>query len=65
MQLARNVGRNDKNIRIGAGIALLLVGFFGAGFLISLIGIVLIASVRSSLAAAVSAGVAVLLPRNE
>lgn len=44
MQLARNVGRNDKNIRIGAGIALLLVGFFGAGFFISLIGIVLIAS---------------------
>ena len=45
MQLVRNVGRTDKNIRIGAGIALLLIGlFFGGGFLVSLIGIVLVAT---------------------
>lgn len=43
MKLKMNVGKKDKNIRIGAGIALLLIGLlFGGGFLVSLIGVALI-----------------------
>ena len=42
--MVRNVGRTDKNVRIGAGIALLLVGMFGAGWFVSIIGLVLIAT---------------------
>ncbi len=35
MDFARNVGRNDKNIRIAAGIVLLIVAlFFMKGFFI-------------------------------
>ena len=44
MQLVRNVGKTDKNVRIGSGLALLLIGFFGAGWFVSLIGIVLAAT---------------------
>ena len=45
MQLTRNVGRTDKNVRIGAGIALLIIGlFFGGGYLVSSIAVFLIAT---------------------
>jgi len=43
MNLERNVGRKDKNIRIAVGIVLLLIGlFFAKSFWITLIGAVVL-----------------------
>ena len=45
MDFARNVGRTDKNIRIAAGIVLLIVGmFFAKSFLLTLLGGILLAT---------------------
>lgn len=45
MNLERNVGRNDKNIRIAVGIVLLIIGlFFAKSFLITLIGAIALAT---------------------
>jgi len=45
MKLVRNVGRKDKNIRIAAGIVLLLIGLlFAKSFLVTIIGAGLLAS---------------------
>lgn len=45
MQLVRNVGRKDKNIRIAAGIVLLILGLFIAdSVLLTLLGAVVLAT---------------------
>ena len=45
MKLIRNVGRKDKNIRIGVGIVLLIIGlFFAKSFLLTIIGAVALAT---------------------
>ena len=45
MDFARNVGRNDKNIRIAAGIVLMIIAlFFAKSFLLTLIGAVLLST---------------------
>lgn len=44
MKLTRNVGRKDKNIRIAAGIVLLLIALFSGGFILGIIGAALLAS---------------------
>lgn len=45
MNLERNVGRNDKNIRIAVGALLIIVGlFFAKSVLLTLIGIVVLAT---------------------
>ena len=45
MDFARNVGRTDKNIRIAAGIVLLIIGmFFAKSFLLTLLGSILLAT---------------------
>lgn len=44
MDMPKNVGTKDKNIRIGAGAVLLLFGLLKGGWLFVLLGIVLLAT---------------------
>lgn len=45
MNLVRNVGRTDKNIRIAAGIVLIILGiFFAKSFLLTIVGAAVLAT---------------------
>ena len=44
MDFPKNVGPKDKNIRVGAGVVLLLFGLLKGGWFFTLIGIVLLAT---------------------
>ena len=44
MKLVRNVGRKDKNIRIGVGIALIVIGLFSS-FWLTVLGAIILATV--------------------